>query len=198
MTEQRKLTKKIAPVIIAVAAAALVGACGDDDSSDSDATSTTPMTAATTTMGATTSGSATATTSAGMTSVEPGTPAATLSSTPWETTSAEDASGTEVALDNDNVENFVGYAYFEPDGTFTMYDLEDSPKMQGEWSVSPDGKTRTLIAMNDAGEEQYRRDVDIVTLTDQEFTYRVYPDPADKTVYYDIVHTPTTHQKPAN
>ncbi|WP_336081977.1 DUF4822 domain-containing protein [Nocardia sp. SSK8] len=194
MTEQRKLTRKIAPVIIAVTAAAVVGACGSDDDSDSAATSTT-VAVTTTSPAATTSATTTGTEA---TSVQPGTPAATLSATAWETTSATDASGAVVALDDDAVENYVGYAYYEPDGTFTMYTLEDTPKMQGDWTVSEDGKTRTLVAKNDAGEEQSRRDVDIVTLTEQEFTYRVYPDPDDTTVYYDIVHTPTTHQKPAN
>jgi hypothetical protein len=38
--------------------------------------------------------------------------------------------------------------------------------------------------------------VDIVTLTDQEFTYRVFSDPANRAVYFDIVHTPTDHPAP--
>ncbi|MGW4741438.1 DUF4822 domain-containing protein [Nocardia xishanensis] len=66
----------------------------------------------------------------------------------------------------------------------------------GDWSVSPDGRTRTIVAKNDAGQEQFRRVVDIVTLDDKRFTYRVYPDPANKAVYYDIIHTPTTHAEP--
>lgn len=190
MTEQRILTQKIALVIIAGAAAALIGGCSSDDSSDAGASSTTAQ--ATTTSSAATSSAAVAT------SVAPGTPSATLASTPWETTSATDAKGAEVPLDNDNVKNYVGFAYFEPDGTFTMFALDDKPKMQGDWSVSPDGKTRTIVAKDAAGQEQARRVVDIVTLTDEEFTYRTYPDAADKTVYYDIIHTPTTHPKPAN
>ncbi|MGW4634574.1 DUF4822 domain-containing protein [Nocardia sp. NPDC004415] len=196
MTEQRKLIRKIAPVILAVTAAALVGACGSDDDNDAAATST--SVAATTTDSMTTTAPTATTSGSTATSVQPGTPAAVLSATAWETTSATDAAGTEVPLDDDAVENYVGYAYYEPDGTFTMYTLEDAPKMQGDWIVSADGKTRTLVAKNDAGEEQSRREVDIVTLTGEEFTYRVYPNPDDTTVYYDIVHTPTTHQKPAN
>ncbi|MGV9821978.1 DUF4822 domain-containing protein [Nocardia xishanensis] len=49
---------------------------------------------------------------------------------------------------------------------------------------------------NDAGQERFRRVIDIVTLDDEQFTYRVYPDPANKAVYYDIIHTPTTHAEP--
>ncbi|MEU8894576.1 DUF4822 domain-containing protein [Nocardia sp. NPDC048505] len=188
MTDQRKLIR-MALVILACAATAVVSACGsDDDGGDASATSTTVASAT----------SSAASSTAGATSVAPGTPAATLAATAWETTSAKDAQGGAVPLDDDNVKNYVGYAYYKTDGTFTMYNLDDSPKMQGDWTVSPDGKTRTLVVKNAAGEEQARRDVEIVTLTDQDFTYRVYPDAADKAVYFDIVHTPTEHREPAN
>ena len=124
------------------------------------------------------------------------TPSETLASTPWETTNAKDNTGANVALTNANVSNFVGFAYFKADGKFTMFTLEDAPKMQGDWSVTADGKTRTLVAKNDAGEVLFTRDVDITVLTKDEFTYRVYPDNNDKTVYFDIIHTPTSHQEP--
>ncbi|WP_367946997.1 hypothetical protein [Nocardia donostiensis] len=35
-------------------------------------------------------------------------------------------------------------------------------------------------------------------MTDQEFIYRIYPDPADKAVFFGIVHTPTPHRLPAD
>lgn len=123
-------------------------------------------------------------------------PAETLASTPWETTGAKNNKGESVALTDANVVNFVGYAYFKADGTFTMYNLDDSPKMHGDWSVPPNGKTRTIVARNDAGAVLFTRVVDITVLTKKEFTYRIYPNNADKTVYFDIVHTPTTHAEP--
>ena len=76
----------------------------------------------------------------------PLTPSQILASTPWETTGAKDASGGKVELSDPNVINFVGFAYFKDNGTFTMYNLDDSPKLRGDWSVSPDGKTRTIVA----------------------------------------------------
>lgn len=119
-----------------------------------------------------------------------------LAATAWETTGAKDASGKDVPLTNEQVKAFVGYAYFSANGTFTMFNLDDTPKMQGDWSISPDGKKRTVIAKDASGKELFRRDVDIVTLTDKEFTYRVYPNEKDKTVYFDIIHTPTDHAAP--
>lgn len=119
-----------------------------------------------------------------------------LASTPWETTSAKDAPGTTVPLTDTNVSNYVGFSYFKPDGTFTMLNLDDSPKMHGDWSMSPDGKTRIIIAKDNTGQEQFRRVVDIVTMTDKEFIYRVYPVSAVRAVYYEIIHTPTTHPEP--
>ena len=124
------------------------------------------------------------------------TPSQTLASTPWLTTSSKNAAGANVDLKDPNVVNFVGYAYFKADGTFTMYNLDDSPKMHGDWSVTADGKTRTIVAKNDKGEILFTRVVDITVLTRSEFTYRVYPNANDKSVYFDIIHTPTTHKEP--
>ncbi|QIK63669.1 DUF4822 domain-containing protein [Leucobacter viscericola] len=132
------------------------------------------------------------------THTEPGTvsPSAILAATPWETTGAVNQNGDPVALTDPAVANFVGWAYYKTDGTFTMYNLDDTPKMQGDWTVSADGKSRTLVAKNAAGEVLFTRVVPITVLTDQEFTYRVIPDAATPGVYYDIIHTPTTHAEP--
>lgn len=180
-----RVTQLAAGLAVAGALAACSGGGGEA------ATSTTSTTAAATTSETTSAAAAPATTPA------PGSPSAVLAATAWETTGAKDAQGAEVPFTDDQVKSFVGYAYFRPDGTFSMFNLDDSPKMQGDWSVSPDGKTRTIVAKDDAGQEKFRRVVDIVTLTDAEFTYRVYPDPANQAVYFDIVHTPTDHPAPA-
>ncbi|WP_433526750.1 DUF4822 domain-containing protein [Nocardia pseudovaccinii] len=172
---RKALAQKVVHAVAALTAVSLLAACGSSNSSSSTAMSThvsSPTSAAVA-------------------------PSAVLAATPWETTAAKNAQSGSVHLTDDNVKNYVGFAYFKSNGTFTMFNLDNSPKMHGDWSVSPDGETRTIVAKNDAGQEQFRRVVDIVTLTDQEFTYRVYPDPADKTAYYDIIHTPTTHPEPA-
>lgn len=125
------------------------------------------------------------------------TPSEVLASTAWETTSAKNNKGANVALTDANVSNFVGFAYFKSNGTFTMFNLDDSPKMQGDWSVPADGKTRTIVAKDNTGKVLFTRVVDITVLTTKEFTYRIYPNNEDKSVYFDIVHTPTTHKEPA-
>lgn len=130
------------------------------------------------------------------TPVKAGTPSAILASTAWETTSAKDAKGDKVALTEKEVANYVGWAYFKKDGTFTLYNLDDTAKGKGDWTVSPDGKTRTIVAKNADGSVLYTRTVQIVTLTEQEFTYRVFPEASNKAVYFDIVHTPTKHAEP--
>ena len=126
----------------------------------------------------------------------PSSPAELLASTAWETTAATDQHGTPVALDDPAVANFVGWAYYNTDGTFTMYNLDDTPKMQGDWEVSPDGTTRTLVAKDASGTVLFTRVVPITVLTTEEFTYRIVPDAAQPDVYVDIVHTPTTHPEP--
>lgn len=124
------------------------------------------------------------------------TPSEVLASVSWETTNAKNNKGQNVVLTDANVANFVGFAYFKANGTFTMYNLDDSPKMHGDWSVSADGKTRTIVAKDNAGATLFTRVVDITVLTKSEFTYRIYPNANDKSVYFDIVHTPTTHKEP--
>jgi hypothetical protein len=124
------------------------------------------------------------------------TPSDVLASTPWKTTGAVDQNGNRVALDDPAVANFVGWAYFDADGTFTMYNLDDSPKMHGDWSVTPDGSSRWIAAKNDAGQVLFQRVVPITQLDKNVFTYRVYPNAADTSAFYDIVHTKTNHVEP--
>lgn len=108
----------------------------------------------------------------------------------------KNASGQNVALTDASVSGFVGYSYFNANGTFKIYSLADALRSKGDWNISADGKTRTIIAKNDAGEVLFTRVVDILVLTRSEFTYRIYPNANDKSVYYDIIHTPTTHKEP--
>lgn len=125
------------------------------------------------------------------------TPSDVLSGTPWETTGAVDQDGNNVELTDENVADFVGWAYYDTDGTFTMYNLDDTPKMQGDWTVSADGTERVLVAKDADGEVLFERAVPITNLEPEEFTYRIVPDEAQPEVFYDIIHTPTDHSEPA-
>lgn len=75
--------------------------------------------------------------------------------------------------------------------------MQDALRMQGDWSVSADGKTRTLTARNNEGTVLFTRVVPITVLNEKEFTYRTYPQDGNNDVYIDIIHTPTTHTEPA-
>ena len=68
----------------------------------------------------------------------------TTASTPWETTGAKDKSGNNIALNDASVAGFVGYSYFKANGTFKIFGLNDVLRSEGTWSISPDGKKRTL------------------------------------------------------
>lgn len=120
----------------------------------------------------------------------------TLASTPWETTGAKNSTGNPVALTDPSVSGFVGYSYFKANGTFTIYGLNNVLRSQGTWSVSPDGKKRTITALDANGNVLFTRTVDILTLNNSEFTYRITPDAGNPAVYYDIIHTKVNHQEP--
>ncbi|WP_164233391.1 DUF4822 domain-containing protein [Microbacterium hydrocarbonoxydans] len=124
------------------------------------------------------------------------TPSDVLASTPWKTTGAFDQDGSRIALDDPAVANFVGWAYFRADGTYAIYNLDDSLKLHGDWTVTPDGSERWINAKNDAGQVLFQRVVPIIRLDKNVFTYRVFPNAADTSVYYDIVHTRTNHVEP--
>ncbi|WP_276876117.1 DUF4822 domain-containing protein [Chryseobacterium joostei] len=130
--------------------------------------------------------------------VEQQTPSQVLSSTPWETTGAKDKNGNNVALADASVAGYVGFAYFKADGKFAIYNLTDVLRSRGTWSVDPQGKTRTIAALNPDGSTIFTRDVEILVLNKNEFTYRIRPNAADPSVYYDIIHTKTSHAEPSN
>lgn len=188
---------KLVSVTFAAAAVVATSACaaGSYAAPGSPSSSAKPSASATASVKPSTSASVKPS-AAKATPVKAGTPSAILASTAWETTSAKDAKGAKVALTDKDVKNYVGWAYFKKDGTFTLYNLDDTAKGKGDWTVSADGKTRTIVAKNADGSVQYKRTVEIVTLTEKEFTYRVYPEASNKAVYFDIVHTPTKHAEP--
>ncbi|MDR4951946.1 DUF4822 domain-containing protein [Chryseobacterium sp. ES2] len=131
-------------------------------------------------------------------SIEQQTPSQVLSSTPWETTGAKDKNGNNVALTDASVAGYVGFAYFKADGKFAIYNLTDVLRSMGTWSVDAQGKTRTIAALNPDGTTIFTRDVEILVLNKNEFTYRIRPNSNDLSVYYDIIHTKTSHAELTN
>lgn len=130
--------------------------------------------------------------------IEQQTPSQVLSSTPWETTGAKDKNGNSVALTDASVAGYVGFAYFKADGNFAIYGLNDVLRSRGTWSVDPQGKTRTIASLNPDGTVIFTRDVEILVLNRNEFTYRIRPNSSDPSIYYDIIHTRTAHAEPSN
>ncbi|WP_228455367.1 DUF4822 domain-containing protein [Chryseobacterium sp. Tr-659] len=126
------------------------------------------------------------------------TPSQTLSSTPWETTGAKDKNGNNVALTDASVAGYVGFAYFKADGKFAIYGLNDVLRSRGKWVVDPQGKTRTITVLNPDDSVIFTRDVEILVLNRNEFTYRIRPNAGDPSIYYDIIHTRTSHAEPTN
>ncbi|MCS3532822.1 DUF4822 domain-containing protein [Chryseobacterium sp. JUb7] len=126
------------------------------------------------------------------------TPSQVLSSTPWATTGAKDKNGNNVALNDPAVAGFVGFAYFNSDGNFAIYGLNDVLRSIGTWSVDPQGKTRTITALRPDGTTIFTRDVDILELSKKVFTYRIHTNPSDPSVFYDIIHERVNHTEPEN
>ncbi|MBT0452561.1 DUF4822 domain-containing protein [Morganella morganii subsp. morganii] len=110
----------------------------------------------------------------------------------WVTTEALDQDGKAIPATDESVAGFFGQANYEKDGSVKMYTPEGKLKLQGDWSFSADGKTRTLTGKNDKGEVLFTRVVENIKVAPDEYIYRVYPKPDDKSHYADIVHKPKT------
>lgn len=106
----------------------------------------------------------------------------------WETTEALDQDKKTISADDKQVANFFGLAEYYIDGTFNMTTFDGKPKMKGDWSFGEDGKTRSLTAKDDKGDVLFTRVVENVTVTPEEYTYRIYPEQDNKNKYFDIVH----------
>ena len=130
--------------------------------------------------------------------VEPANGQVTLASTPWETTGAKDNTGNSVALNDPRVAGFVGYSYFKGNGQFTIFGLDDVLRSSGAWTLSADGKVRNLNGTVAATGAPFNRDVEVLVLTNTEFTYRIVPDTNNPSVFYDIIHTKVNHMEPRN
>ena len=176
--------RNLAQIVAGVALVGALNACSDDGEPD-------------TTM--TTDAAPAPTSSAPMATQPPDGPQAKiLSSTAWQTTGAKDVHQLDVPLTDEEVKSYAGYSYFSEDGTFATYNLDDSSKLKGDWAVSADGKRWIIMAEGPTGDTMFTRGVDIVTLNAQAFTYRIFPDENDRSVYYDIIHTPTNHPEPGS
>ena len=110
----------------------------------------------------------------------------------WVTTEALDQDGKAIPATDESVAGFFGLANYEKDGSVKMYTPEGKLKLPGDWSFSADGKTRTLTGKNDKGEVLFTRVVENIKVAPDEYIYRVYPKPDDKSHYADIVHKPKT------
>lgn len=110
----------------------------------------------------------------------------------WVTTEALDQDGKAIPATDESVAGFFGLANYEKDGSVKMYTPEGKLKLQGDWSFSADGKTRTLTGKNDKGEVLFTLVVENIKVAPDEYIYRVYPKPDDKSHYADIVHKPKT------
>lgn len=106
----------------------------------------------------------------------------------WITTDAIDEKGNKTVADNPQVSNYFGLAEYYPNGTFIMFTPEGKQKMQGDWSMSDDGKIRTLVAKDTEGKTLFTRDVENITVKNDEYTYRIYPNADDRNTYFDIIH----------
>lgn len=108
----------------------------------------------------------------------------------WVTTNAIDQKTRSIGENDKRVSMYYGSAKYHRDGTFVMYTPEGEQKMQGDWSISEDGKTRTLVAKDQDGKVLFTREVENTSVTPTDYVYRIYPSERNRDQYIDILHAP--------
>lgn len=108
----------------------------------------------------------------------------------WVTTNAIDQKTRSIGENDKRVSMYYGSAKYYRDGTFVMYTPEGDKKMQGDWSISEDGKTRTLVAKDEKGKVLFTRNVENTAVTETDYVYRIFPSERNKDQYIDILHEP--------
>lgn len=108
----------------------------------------------------------------------------------WVTTDAVDQKGASMPATDENVAAFFGKAEYFPDHTFKITSLDGKPRMHGLWSISADGKTRTLTVQDDSGKTRFTREVENVNVNDGEYTYRFTRTAENEAEHIDIIHKP--------
>jgi len=107
------------------------------------------------------------------------TPSDILASTKWKTTIVKDSVNNDVTASN---QAYVGYAIYGKDGSFTITDLSGALRSSGTWAITADGAKRILVT------SAFTRIVDIVTLNNALFTYKIV-NPSGRTV--TVEHVPS-------
>ncbi len=119
-----------------------------------------------------------------------------LSGNIWITTKVTNANGEDVTKTDPMAQNYVGYAYYKPDGVFRIVSLSDAPKMYGKWAVTETDTKRVLDVFNSKNETAYTRTVDITELNDKVFTYKIIPDASTPEKFYIVEHKVDNHKEP--
>ncbi|MHC5225012.1 DUF4822 domain-containing protein [Ignatzschineria sp. LJL83] len=108
----------------------------------------------------------------------------------WVTTNAIDHNIRSIGANDSRVSQYYGTANYYRNGKFVMHTPEGVQKLQGDWSISEDGKTRTLVAKDKDGKVLFTRDVENTSVTPTDYVYRLYPSQYNKNQYIDILHQP--------
>lgn len=113
----------------------------------------------------------------------------------WETTNAIDHKTRSISEDDQRVSMYFGTAKYYRNGTFVMYTPAGEKKMQGDWSISEDGKTRTLVSKDDKGNVLFTRTVENTAVTPTDYVYRIFPSERNRDQYIDILHKPSSYNR---
>lgn len=121
----------------------------------------------------------------------------TLSNHVWITTEVSDQTGRVLNNNTQPASDYVGYAYYKTDGTFRIVDFNDRPRIFGTWELTDNNTKRLLRVYNTENTIAYERSVDIITLRNNLFTYRIVPNADNSSVFYNVAHRPVTdHPEP--
>ena len=84
------------------------------------------------------------------------------------------------------VSRLAGVTRYHNDGTFRSVSMDSALVLEGNWSISDDGKTLNLIGVGKEGRPGFNIVAPVLKLNNTEFSYRVYPNPDNRNQYFDV------------
>ena len=104
----------------------------------------------------------------------------------WITRSIHDSNGMIYSGKDAFVSRLAGVTRYHNDGTFRSVSMDSALVLEGNWTISDDGKTLNLIGVGKDGRPGFNIVAPVLKLNNTEFAYRVYPNPNNRNQYFDV------------
>lgn len=110
----------------------------------------------------------------------------------WVTKDIRDSNGLIYNGKDEFVSQLAGVTRYHNNGTFRSVSMDTSLVFEGNWTISDDGRLLTLAGLGKEGRPGFKVDAPVLKLNNTEFSYRVYTNPNNRNMYFDVNMSPAS------